>query len=93
MATFYGRTRGNRGDATRTGSYDSHIASSVQSYDGSLTMELFYPTDEDGTLGGDKYIDTLWVQVYHNEGSGIFGDTVFRGSVERFLDMCRREFE
>jgi hypothetical protein len=40
MATFYGPVKGNgKTNATRQGSEASGIAASVQSYDGSLTID------------------------------------------------------
>lgn len=89
ISVLYGQVEGcaeTRG--TRRGTYTSRIASSVQSYDGSLTMEMFYPLDAQG-----EYEDEPWVQVYYYNGTGFYGNTVFRGSLERFLEMCRKEFE
>ena len=64
MATFLGRVRGSgASDAKRCGSYASHISASVQSYHGSLTMEMFYP-DEDGVINETE----PWIQVYHHGG-------------------------
>ena len=81
MSAFYGQVEGMaRSRGTRCGLYDSHISASVQSWEGSLTSELYY--DEN---------DELCVQVYHDTGSNMYGRTKFRGTVDRFVDMCERE--
>ena len=97
MSTFYGCVRGmSKSDATRRGSYASHIAASVQSYDGSITVEMFNPSN-DPMLDADE--DELWIQVYHRDpedhigekmkGSGMYGRTVFRGPLEKFVKACK----
>lgn len=101
MATFYGQVEGmapTRG--SRCGSYASHIRSSVQHNDGSIIFEMFKPS-EDPVLIEDA--DELWLQVYYHSkedgdgrkhpGFSFTGQTIFRGSLDRFVDMCRREFE
>ena len=81
MTTFYGQVKGQGKAVGRCGSKDSHISASVQSRKGSLTSELYY--DEEGRL---------CVQVYHYDNtSSMFGSTVYRGTVERFVDMCKEE--
>ena len=63
MATFYGQVKGNgKTNATRQGSKASGITASVQSYDGSLTIEMTH--DDNGGL---------WVQVYAGQGSKMYG--------------------
>ena len=85
MATFYGQVKGNGSTtASRQGSYDSHIASSVQSYKGSITTEMFYPMTDD-----DKYEDQPWIQVYHHVGTGIYGNTIFRGPLKDYIEHVR----
>ncbi len=42
MSEFYGFVQGNRGPATKGGSKASGIAAAAQSWDGSVSVELFY---------------------------------------------------
>ena len=54
MATFYGQVKGNgKTNATRQGSEASGITASVQSWKGSLTVEMTH--DEDGGLRVQVY--------------------------------------
>ena len=82
MATFYGRIQGNSGEATRTGSKDSHIFASLQSYKGSLQAELFY--NDEGEL---------CAQLYTASDSAKYGETIFRGSLERLKKTCLAEMK
>lgn len=84
MATFCGQVKGNgRTGATRQGSEVSGIAASVQSYDGSLTIEMTH--DENGGLR---------VQVYAGRGSKMYGSTVYRGGTDGFCKApCGHTFD
>ena len=101
MGTFFGQVEGSATTrASRQGSYESHIRSSVQHAGGSIIFEMFNPA-KDENLNHNE--DELWLQVYYHSkddgiggkypGSSFTGRTVFRGSLERFLEMCREEFE
>ena len=101
MATFFGQVEGYSATrASRRGTYESHIRSSVQHADGSIIFEMFKPS-EDPEL--DNNSNHLWLQVYCHApkdgiggkfpGSSFYGQTIFRGTLERFVDMCRKEFE
>lgn len=73
MAKFYGQVGGNRGVATRTGS--SNIKASVQSWDGSASLELRYGSNNE-----------LMVRLSVAEGeSSSYGKTVFDGSFKEFI--------
>ena len=72
MSALYGSLQGCRGEATRTGSKNSGIRASVQSWNGSLVS--YMDLDENG-----KPVITLKT----SEGSSGYGsETVFRGSLE-----------
>ena len=101
MAVFFGQVEGNSATrASRRGTYESHIRSSVQHAEGSIIFEMFKPS-EDPEL--DNNSNRLWLQVYYHApedglgskwpGSSFTGRTIFRGTLERFVDMCRKEFE
>ena len=75
MARFYGRVRGERGDATRTGHHG--ITTAAQSYDGSVITELSYK--------GDK----LMVCVSTATVSSCYGTTVFYGTFEEFVNKLK----
>lgn len=73
MAKFYGQVKGyGRTTATRQG--HNGIRSSVQSYDGSVIVELSYFPDK-----------TLNVMVEVAKGSGFSGKTVFDGTLDEFV--------
>lgn len=77
MSRFYGQVRGNaRTSASRRGTSDFGIRSSVQSYDGSIVMYL-----RDTKHG-------MRLRVEHNEGSGFNGSIIFDGTMEEFVRMC-----
>lgn len=84
MEVFYGQVQGSGSTrATRQGSEESGIASSVQSYDGSITTELF--------IGKD---DKLWIQVYASSWSEFYGNTLFRGTLDDYCEkLCGKKFE
>jgi len=72
MAKLYGSIQGCRGEATRTGSKNSGMRASIQSWNGSLVS--YMDLDEN-----DKPIITLKV----SKGSARYGEeTIFRGSLE-----------
>lgn len=52
----------------------SGIKASVQSWNGSLIMNMSYRGDE------------LYVEIEHSEGSSFSGYTVFRGTVQQLLE-------
>lgn len=78
MATFYGTVKGNRETAaTRTGSKDSGIRASVQSYKGSVITTLTERSD-----------GTLMVDVEVNEQkSSFYGTKVFYGTFEEYKEV------
>lgn len=84
MATFYVQVNGNgKTNATRQGSEASRITASVQSYDGSLTIEMTH--DDNGGLR---------VQVYAGQGSKMYGRTVYRGGIDGFCKaLCGHTFD
>ena len=79
MATFYGTVKGNRETAaTRTGSRDSGIRASVQSYKGSVITTLTERKDD----------GALMVEVAVSEGSeAFFGKTIFCGTFEEYKEI------
>ena len=80
MATFYGQVEGNSETrATRLGSFKSGIEASVQSYHGSVTMELYY--ENDTGKGQD-----LCIRVWYGEGSKWEGDVIYNGPLSEFHD-------
>ena len=50
MATFYGMIQGNRGVATRGGSFASGYKATAQSYDGSIIVYLDYNQEKELTV-------------------------------------------
>ena len=76
MAKLYGQVKGQaKSVASRRGSCASHIKASVQSYDGSVIMEMYY-------VGDDPQI-----MVMHNEKSGFDGEVLFDGKLDDFVSM------
>lgn len=76
MSKLYGTVKGQaRTKATRRGS--SEIRASVQSWKGSIIMEMYYDND-----------DVLSLRVEKADGSKIKGECIYDDSVERFVDMC-----
>lgn len=72
MSALYGSLQGCRGEATRTGSKNSGMRASVQSWNGSLVS--YMDLDEN-----DKPVITLKT----SDGSSCIGfETIFRGSLE-----------
>lgn len=81
MATFYGQVFGNgRTSATRSGTYDSGLRTSAQSFKGSVIVELTQPEDEDGNR-------ELMVEVQVNSNTASRGKSLFYGTLEEF---CKR---
>lgn len=75
MSAFYGTTVGSRGVATRCGSRNSGIKSSVQSWDYSVITRMF--EDNDG-----KTV----VSISVSNGSTSYGDReLFRGTQEELI--------
>ena len=78
MAAFYGTVKGNRGEASRTGSKDSGIETTAQSYDGSVNVRLCY--------GWSAYTDPLMVEIRIAEGSSAHGECVFSGTIDELRE-------
>ena len=75
MATFYGTLTGKGNQLTATGTKNSGIEASVQSWHGSVTMELDH--DPDG----------IWLTVFvDDQGSSKSGKMVFHGSIYEFKE-------
>lgn len=66
MATYYGQVKGGGTAATRTGTKNSGIRVSAQSYDGSVIVDL-----RDGKVS----IETA-------KDSSFYGRTIFTGTIE-----------
>jgi hypothetical protein len=75
MAKFYGSIQGNRGAATRCG--HSRIKTSVQSYDGSVIVEMNYNDNE------------LMVCVSAASISTSYGSPIFYGTFEEFISKLK----
>lgn len=65
MAHFYGSARGNRREATRCGSKDSGYKTEAASWDGAVTVELFYNEDKN-----EDWADVC-LRTHHGAGSNI----------------------
>lgn len=66
MATYYGQVKGGGTAATRTGTKNSGIRASAQSYDGSVIVDM-----QDGK-----------VSIEIADGSSFYGRTIFTGSIK-----------
>lgn len=78
MSKLYGTIVGQaKTKATRRGS--SEIRASVQSWNGSIIMEMYYDDD-----------DVLSLRVEKADGSKIKGECIWNGSFDKFVGMCRR---
>lgn len=78
MATFYGQVEGcARTIASRRG--HSSIRSSVQSYDGSLIMELRYNKN-----------DELCLTVEYAKGTEFKGDMLYSGTLNDFIKLLTK---
>lgn len=89
MGVFYGQVKGGAASpATRTDSKRSRIRSSVQSYDGSLIVEMQY-IEEDGK-------QVPYVHLIVNEESDFYGHEFFSGTlddlVKKFTGKTVKEF-
>ena len=80
MSTFYSYICGNRGPATRCGSYDSGIRAAAQSWNGSVITDLDYRKNED--TGEDE----LMVSIQTASGSSCSGTTRFYGTLEELIE-------
>jgi hypothetical protein len=80
MSRLYGSLQGCRGEATRTGSKDSGIRASVQSWDGSLCV--FMDLNDD---------DLPVVEIQISDGSSCYGKTYFRGSLDKLKKILEEE--
>jgi hypothetical protein len=67
MAALYGRLQGNRGEATRTGSKDSGIQATLETWEGKVRVDL----DADG-----KFV----VSLAEKHGSPV---AILQGNVNR----------
>ena len=78
MSKFYGTIIGQaRTPATRCGS--KKIRTAAQSYDGSVITELSY----------DNESNELMVEIEVNDGTSMFGRTIFRGTFNEFIEKLR----
>ena len=76
MSKFYGQVEGMSSTvATRRGG--KFIKTSAQSYDGSIQTRLEYDDQ-----------DNLMVEITMCDGTGFYGDRVFRGTFEDLKDIC-----
>lgn len=80
MAAFYGQLTGNRSTVTKCGSKFSGIRSSVQSWDGSISMFLTY---------NDKNELVVRCEVAENESS-FYGKTIFQGTFKDFVEKLSK---
>lgn len=72
MSKFYGQVEGQASTvATRRGGRDIKV--SAQSWDGSLQTRLYYEDDK------------LMVDLSFCEGSGVYGDRLYRGPFTEFV--------
>ena len=76
MAKFYGSVGGHRGVATRTGT--SNIRTAAQSYDGSVITELSYNSE-----------DELMVEIRADDYSTSYGNRIFYGTYEEFVNKLK----
>ena len=75
MSKFYGMVQGNRGAATRGGSANSGFKATAQSWDGSVITMLDYDSN-----------NNLIVELQVSDGSSIYGETIFKGSLEELVN-------
>ena len=77
MSKFYGQVIGQAATvASRRGA--DNIRASVQSLDGSLAMRMYY--DKGGAL---------MVDVEYDTGSGAYGETIYRGTVDALVKKLK----
>lgn len=83
MSKFYGTViEQATTPATRCGSRKSGIRTAAQSYDGSVIVELNYNDN-----------DELMVQVEFARGTSFYGQSIFYGTFDEFVDkMTKRCF-
>lgn len=84
MSLFYGMVEGQaETSASRRGSLKSRIKSSVQSYDGSLQMELFYKDNDP-----EK---ELCVNIsYTEDNSSFYGRTIYWGTFKNLVNLLKQ---
>ena len=80
MSTFYASIQGNRGEATRGGSYSSGIRASVQSWDGSVVTKLRYREDE------------LIVEIGIENGSKSDAYPTWIGTIDQLRELLNRDW-
>ena len=73
MSHFYGQLQGSRGNATRCGSTTSGIEASVQSWTGSVTVNLYERDD----------VNYAYIRV--SEGSAFGGRTIWSGPLDELV--------
>lgn len=74
MSEFYGSLQGSRGCATRCGTKSSGICATAQSWEGSVTVDLYKDDNGDNV-----------VSIRTREGSGHGGRTLFYGPLAKIL--------
>ena len=74
MAKFYGTVTGNSSTATRTGSTQSGIRASVQSWEGSVITALSYN-------GDDLMLQVSWAE----DSRATMGHHLFYGTLAEFV--------
>ncbi len=84
MSKFYGMVEGQaKTIASRQGSIKSRIKASVQSWDGSLIMEMYY-----------RYNDPendLCCSICYKEGdSSFYGNTIYNGTVKNLVNLLKQ---
>ena len=79
MSAFYGMVQGNRGAATRGGSRNSGFRSTAQSWDGSIITRLSYNQD-----------DELMVSIEVAEGSAPYGNNIFYGTFQEYIEKLQK---
>lgn len=78
MSALYGSLRGCRQTITRTGSRNSGMKASLQSFDGSLIGYLDYDQN-----------NNLKVRIELAEGSTTYGDVAFSGTFEELKESMK----
>lgn len=71
MSTFYGQVKGSADtSAGRRGTQNSGIRASVQSWNGSVIVNMYYNDN-----------DELSVDIETSDGSDFYGTTIFSGTL------------
>jgi hypothetical protein len=84
MAKLYGSIQGCRGAATRCGT--SLMKASVQSYDGSVITYMSYDKNQNNPKE-----EKLMVEVCVSDCSSAYGNRIFYGTFEEFVNKLERE--